>query len=218
RRQSGDNHRFSIAEGDNFKAVKAYWHDTNTGKRGEVVFDENTEVKKVVKPTMRKVTKVKRGKAGEPMRDSKGRVKKDKNGNIKTYKKGKVIKGKDGQSIKETVFVKGKGRKVNEVVHHKPVESDSENIKTLRHTYATQQSALNACKRNFEKLQRGLATFSLSLAEGNAELMPEMTVSVAGFKAQIDSNDWLITQVTHSLNADSGFTSQVEMELRAREI
>lgn len=217
-RQSGDSHRFSIAEGDNFKAVKAYWHDTNTGKRGEVVFDENTEVKKVVKPTMRKVTKVKRGKAGEPMRDSKGRVKKDKNGNIKTYKKGKVIKGKDGQSIKETVFVKGKGRKVNEVVHHKPVESDSENIKTLRHTYATQQSALNACKRNFEKLQRGLATFSLSLAEGNAELMPEMTVSVAGFKAQIDSNDWLITQVTHSLNADSGFTSQVEMELRAREI
>lgn len=50
-RQDGDSHRFAIAEGDNYKAVKAYWHDTATGKRGEVIIDENTEVKKVNKTT-----------------------------------------------------------------------------------------------------------------------------------------------------------------------
>ncbi|TRC34822.1 phage late control D family protein, partial [Mannheimia haemolytica] len=80
--------------------VKAYWHNTQTGKRGEVTWDENSQVKKVTKPTMRKKTKVKRGADGKP------------------------IKGKDGKSIKETVFVKGKGRQVNAVVQSKPIESD----------------------------------------------------------------------------------------------
>lgn len=192
-RSSGDAHSFSIAEGDNYKAVKAYWHNTSTGKRGEVVWDENSQVKKVTKPTMRKKTKVKRGKDGKP------------------------IKGKDGKSIKETVFVQGKGRKVNQVVQSKPIESDSEKIKTLRHTYATEQSATEACKRAFSKLARGVATFSLTLAEGNAELIPELPVQVSGFKAEIDSNEWIISQVTHSLSKGGGFTTALEMELKSRE-
>ncbi|QTM01909.1 phage late control D family protein [Mannheimia sp. ZY171111] len=192
-RSSGDAHSFSIAEGDNYKAVKAYWHNTSTGKRGEVVWDENSQVKKVTKPTMRKKTKVKRGKDGKP------------------------IKGKDGKSIKETVFVQGKGRKVNQVVQSKPIESDSEKIKTLRHTYATEQSATEACKRAFSKLARGVATFSLTLAEGNAELIPELPVQVSGFKAEIDSNEWIISQVTHSLSKGGGFTTALEMELKPKE-
>lgn len=192
-RNSGDSHSFSIAEGDNYKAVKAYWHNTQTGKRGEVTWDENSQVKKVTKPTMRKKTKVKRGADGKP------------------------IKGKDGKSIKETVFVKGKGRQVNTVVQSKPIESDSEAIKTLRHTYATEQSAINACKRAFSKLERGVATFSLTLAEGNAELIPELPVVVTGFKAEIDSNEWIISQVTHNLDKSGGFTTALEMELKAKE-
>ncbi|QLB44695.1 phage late control D family protein [Mannheimia pernigra] len=192
-RSSGDAHSFSIAEGDNYKAVKAYWHNTSTGKRGEVVWDENSQVKKVTKPTMRKKTKVKRGKDGKP------------------------IKGKDGKSIKETVFVQGKGRQVNQVVQSKPIESDSEKIKTLRHTYATEQSATEACKRAFSKLARGVATFSLTLADGNAELIPELPVQVTGFKAEIDSNEWIISQVTHSLSKSGGFTTALEMELKPKE-
>lgn len=165
-RQAGDSHRFAIAEGDNYKAVKAYWHDTATGKRGEVIIDENTEVKKV----------------------------------NKTTKKGKISK-------KQTTVIQ----------QNKPVESDNDQIKTLRHTYATKQTALNACKRHFEKLQRGVATFSLNLAEGNAELIPETTVNVVGFKTEIDSNAWIVTQVTHSLSADSGFTTAIECELKVTE-
>ncbi|KDB46212.1 phage late control D family protein [Glaesserella parasuis] len=163
-RQDGDSHRFAIAEGDNYKAVKAYWHDTATGKRGEVIIDENTEVKKV----------------------------------NKTTKKGKISK-------KQTTVIQ----------QNKPVESDNDQIKTLRHTYATQRTALNACKRHFEKLQRGVATFSLNLAEGNAELIPETTVNVVGFKAEIDSNAWIVTQVTHSISENSGFTTAIECELKA---
>lgn len=164
-RSDGDSHRFAIAEVDNYKAVKAYWHDTDTGKRGEVLIDENSEVKMVNKKT----------------------------------KKGKVSKSK------KTV-----------VVQHQPVESDSDNIKTLRHTYKTEQSALRACQREFSRLQRGVASFSLNLAVGNAELMPELPVQVVGFKPQIDSTDWIITQVTHSIG-ESGFTTAIECELKVGE-
>ena len=191
-RQQGDSHRFSIAEGDNYEGVKAYWHNTTTGKRGEVIWDKHSKVQKTVKPTMKKVT----------------RVKKD--------NKGKSIKGKDGKSVKVTTYVKGKGRKVNQVSGTQ-IQSNSEKIKTLRHTYASEQSAMNAVKRHFDKLQRGVATFSLNLAVGDAELIPEMPIQLQGFKTEIDSNDWIISQVTHNVSPDSGFTTQIECELKVEE-
>ena len=46
KKEQGDNYQFSIAETDNYKAVRAYWHDTDTGKRGEIVIDENSKIEK----------------------------------------------------------------------------------------------------------------------------------------------------------------------------
>lgn len=46
KKEHGDNYQFSIAETDNYKAVRAYWHDTDTGKRGEIVIDENSKIEK----------------------------------------------------------------------------------------------------------------------------------------------------------------------------
>lgn len=219
-RQSGDSHRFSIAEGDNYTAVKAYWHNTDTGKRGEVYFDGNTKAKKVFKQAKgRKITRVKRGKAGEPMRNKNGKIMKDKQGNIKTYKKGKILKDSQGNNIKEIIYKEGKLSKkaTIELEQTQPMESDSDKIKTLRHTYKTEQTARNAAQRIFRQLKRGAATFSLTLAQGNAELMPERPISVEGFKTEIDSTLWLITQVTHTISADNGFTSQIECELKIEE-
>lgn len=219
-RQDGDSHRFAIAEGNNYKAVKAYWHDTDTGKRGEVIWDENSSVQKVYGKTKgRTITRAKRGQAGEVMRDSKGNVKKDKAGNVRTYKKGRILKDAQGNTIKETVYKAGRQTKsyTLEIKQAKPIESDSDSIRTLRHTYQSKTAAINAVKREFGKLQRGVASFSLTLAYGNAELMPELPVEVSGFKAEIDSTEWIITQVTHSISADGGFTSAIECELKTEE-
>ncbi len=46
KKEQGDNYQFSIAETDNYKAVLAYWHDTDTGKRGEIVIDANSKIEK----------------------------------------------------------------------------------------------------------------------------------------------------------------------------
>ncbi|WP_443091353.1 phage late control D family protein [Basfia succiniciproducens] len=171
-RQSGDSYNFSVAESDNYKAVRAYWHNTDTGKRGEVIIDENSKITKKQKMT-------------------KGR--KLKNGDVK------------GQKLSK--------RKYNVLEQTEPVTSDSDQIKTLRHTYASEQAAITGAKSAFDKLKRGVATFSLTLAFGEPELIPEMPVTLRGFKKMIDGSDWIISKVTHNIS-DNGYTTQVECELQ----
>ncbi|EIJ72135.1 phage late control D family protein [Pasteurella bettyae] len=171
-RQSGDSYNFSIAESDNYKAVRAYWHDTNTGKRGEIIIDENSKITKKQKMT-------------------KGR--KLKNGQVK------------GQHLSK--------RKYNVLEQTEPVTSDSDQIKTLRYTYANETSAITGAKSAFDKLKRGVATFSMTLAFGEPELIPEMPLVLRGFKSMIDGSDWIISRVTHNIN-DSGYTTQIECELK----
>lgn len=98
-----------------------------------------------------------------------------------------------------------------------PSVSDTGNTKTLRHTYATKDSAQRAAHAAWARLQRGVATLTFTLAEGRPELMPELPASVNGIKPQIDAIDWTLTKVMHSIT-DNGYTTQVELEVRASEL
>ena len=114
-----------------------------------------------------------------------------------------------------------KGRRLSkrtyrEIEQQEPITSDSSQIKSLRHTYASEKTAITAAKSAFDKLKRGVATFSLNLAFGEPDLIPETPIELSGFKAEIDATNWLITKVTHNLS-DSGFTSQIECELKVEE-
>ncbi|HEH9710711.1 TPA: phage late control D family protein, partial [Pasteurella multocida] len=164
-KKSGDSYTFTINESDNYKAVRAYWHNLDNGKKGEVIIDENTDVQRV----------------------------------NRTTKKGKQSK-----------------LKKNVLVQTQPLTSDSEQIKTLRHTYKTEASAIQGAKAAFDKMKRGTASFSLTMAYGEPELMPEMPAELKGFKTEIDSSDWIITSVIHNIT-DSGFTSTIEFELKPEE-
>ena len=113
-RKSGDNYNFSIAESENYKAVRAYWHDTDTGKRGEITVDENTKIVK-------------------KQRMTKGRTLK--NGTVK------------GRQLSK--------RKYNTIEQQETITSDNAQIKSLRHTYASEKTAINAAKSAFDKLKRG---------------------------------------------------------------
>ncbi|RUO10301.1 phage late control D family protein, partial [Enterobacter hormaechei] len=42
----------------------------------------------------------------------------------------------------------------------------------------------------------------------------EMPVKVSGFKQPIDDAEWTITTLTHSVNADNGFTTTLELEVK----
>lgn len=92
-----------------------------------------------------------------------------------------------------------------------------ENVKHLRYIYASQKNAERAAKAHWQRLQRGVAEFSLTLAIGRPELITELPITVKGFKPQIDEASWISTKVVHNVN-DNGYTSQLELEVKIDEL
>ncbi len=116
---------------------------------------------------------------------------------------------------REEVLVKKQQSKAGE--DDDLIAGSDDNIKTLRHIYASKKTATRAAKAMWEKIQRGVATFSLTLAKGQPELIPETPVTVSGFKPQINNSDWILVRVVHNLN-DSGYTSALELEVKNKEL
>ncbi|WP_416261786.1 phage late control D family protein [Gibbsiella quercinecans] len=124
---------------------------------------------------------------------------------------------------KEQVKVKRKRKKVTNAksaAEEKQGEyliGSDENVLVLRHTYASKYNAQRAAKANWEQLQRGVATFSIQLAHGRADLYPETPVTVSGFKKEIDEANWTLATVTHTLNGN-GFTTALDLEVKIDEL
>lgn len=87
-----------------------------------------------------------------------------------------------------------------------------ENLKDLRHTYSDKHSALRAARSELKRIERGSATLSYTLAKARPELIPELTYSLIGVKAEIDAIIWHGSNVAHSLTADGGYSMSLEFE------
>lgn len=87
-----------------------------------------------------------------------------------------------------------------------------ENEKKLQATYASAEEARQHAEAEFKRLDRGTAQLSYRLAVGRADIYPEQTVTVSGFKPEIDGTDWLVAKTTHSLDGSGGFVTALELE------
>ncbi|QHM74117.1 hypothetical protein C7M52_00038 [Mixta theicola] len=85
------------------------------------------------------------------------------------------------------------------------------NVLVLPSIYKNKEDAVSAAKAKWQELQRSVATFSLTLANGRADLIPEMPVKVSGFKSVIDAQPWLIESVEHRISS-SGYTNKLYLE------
>ncbi|MGY1917808.1 phage late control D family protein [Pseudomonas tolaasii] len=106
---------------------------------------------------------------------------------------------------------------VNSAKKQEAIAGGGENLKDLRHTYSDQQSALRAARAEFRRVQRGSATLSYTLAMGRPDLIPELTYTLQGVKAEIDEIIWYGGNVEHSLTADGGYTVSLELESKLPE-
>lgn len=97
------------------------------------------------------------------------------------------------------------------------IAGGGDKVKDLRHTYSDLDSALRAARSELNRLQRGSATLSYNLAKGRADLIPELTYSLRGIKGEIDAIVWYGGNVQHSLTADGGFTTSLELESKLPE-
>ncbi|MGV8925237.1 MAG: phage late control D family protein [Ewingella sp.] len=108
--------------------------------------------------------------------------------------------------------VKAKVQKAPEDKAGDYLAGSEDNVFSITTVYATKKAAMRAAQSKWEKLQRGVAEFSISLARGRADLFPETPIAVSGFKSVIDAQPWIISKVTHSLN-NSGYTTGLELEV-----
>lgn len=117
------------------------------------------------------------------------------------------------------VTKRGKRRKRSHLtaVQVKATEPSAQNYKVLRHIYATEHTALQAAKAAWEKIQRGMAEFGITLARGVPELMSEQPVVVQGFKPALDSCGWLIDKIEHSIE-DGGYTCRLDLEMKLEDL
>ncbi|MCG9100474.1 phage late control D family protein [Laribacter hongkongensis] len=97
------------------------------------------------------------------------------------------------------------------------MEPSSANVKVLRHIYASETTAIQAAKAAWEKIQRGVAEFSITLAHGRPELFPELPARVEGFKPSIDGCDWIVSRVCHTLD-DNGLITRIELEMKLEDV
>lgn len=130
-RRDGDQHRYHVAERENYAGVRAFWHSTEEGERKS------------------------------------------------------VTEGGENQN----------------------------NLKKLPEVYPSEAEARAAAKAEYKRVQRSQATMDFSLALGRADIFPEIPVTLAGFKPEINDTPWLVKTVRHSI-ADGGFTTSLELEVR----
>lgn len=106
---------------------------------------------------------------------------------------------------------------VNSAKKQEAIAGGGDNLKDLRHSYSDKASALRAARSEWNRLQRGTATLSYNLAKGRPDLIPELTYTLVGVKGEIDAIIWHGGNVQHSLSADGGYTTSLELESKLPE-
>lgn len=239
-RQSGDSHNFSVADRETYTLVRANWNDTDSAAKGEVLWgkdeDDAENNRKAPPPAAapageyKPVTAISKSRAA-----AKRRARKEWQGMSKAMRakyigvkapyndrnlgvNGEVTYGAEDEQKRRRNAVQlaeqdaAKLRAPTVAIDH-----GADNIKTLRHVYASHTTARRAARAEWRRLQRGMAEFSITLAHGDPELIPETPATVQGFKPAIDSTDWLIAKVTHNFT-EGGYTTQLALEIKATEI
>src|SRR5690606_27616850 len=100
---------------------------------------------------------------------------------------------------------------VNSAKKQEAIAGGGDNLKELRHVYTDRESAVSAARAEWNRLQRGSASLTYTLAKGRPDLIPELTYTLVGVKERIDAVVWLGGNVTHQLT-DSGFITSLDLE------
>ena len=112
---------------------------------------------------------------------------------------------------------KSQAKKEQEAREGEYMAGESDNVLELTTIYASKAQAMRAAQAKWDKIQRGVAEFSISLAIGRADLFPETPVAVKGFKRVIDEQAWVISRVVHNLNGN-GYTTSLELEVKISDV
>lgn len=84
----------------------------------------------------------------------------------------------------------------------------------VRKVYHSKAAATAAAKATANRAARAAAEFEMQLALGRADIYPEQSTTLAGFKPAINARKWIVSEVRHQLDRAGGFTTSVKLETK----
>ncbi|MCA4821983.1 MAG: phage late control D family protein [Serratia rubidaea] len=88
----------------------------------------------------------------------------------------------------------------------------ADNVFNIPKLFRDKNAAMRGAEAVLKRIQQGLAKFTINLAIGRPDLVPDTPIIVRGFKSQIDSQRWLINAITHNLSS-SGYTCTLDLQV-----
>lgn len=88
---------------------------------------------------------------------------------------------------------------------------DAQKVKALSATFPDEKRARDAAQAEFDRLQRGELSMSVTLSRPAPALIPETPVKLSGFKPAITNAPWIIKSVRHSVS-DQGLRTEFDLE------
>ncbi|MDE1481025.1 phage late control D family protein [Xenorhabdus bovienii] len=219
-RESGDNHRFSLSDREAYTGVVAQWLDTRKAKKQTVKLtrkESETSKTTLLVEYNNNETRTSGGKASQQIEKT---LLKNTGKSVDLSKDGRKSQGKEESgsiSMKANSALKYHQTTTVQQEASKYLAGTEENVLTLSHMYSNQKGAERAAKAVWEKMQRGAAQFSITLAKGREDIYPETPIQLKGFKPEIDGTNWTLVKVTHMLN-DSGFTTSLDLEIKIDDV
>lgn len=230
-RASGDSHRFNVADSETTTGVKANYYDLKAATKGHVIVDDGEETAdKITETDITTVTATGRTYTLKRQYKSKGKALgaarhqfRQLQGQNKNYQTViahyKINSGKSATAIVTAKNLNSDDLYNTEAATNTPYEPSAAltasaiSVKTLRHVYANKTNATRAATAEYKRIKRGASVFELSL-QGRPDISPEQPATLSGWKPEIDSTQWIVSQATHSINDSAGMLSGVHFELK----
>lgn len=129
-----------------------------------------------------------------------------------------VIASGDCESWNATIQDRGKYKKVKAYWQNKTTaqraevtSGDGTPVLTLKNSYASEAEARRAAESKLKAMARGTGKVTINSLIGDPTMSAERTVSLTGFRAGIDGDDWIVNSVSHNFSGN-GYTCNLELE------
>lgn len=90
--------------------------------------------------------------------------------------------------------------------------ADGGSVKTLKRLFPTEKEARAAAEAAMKKKRRSGHEFRVTLALGRPEILASAPVRFVGWREEIAEIDWITGDITHTLDASGGLTTEVVAE------
>lgn len=104
------------------------------------------------------------------------------------------------------------GTSVPKISKPSTTAGSDDNPKIIKKIFPTEAEAQRAADAEWQRIQRAPRSLSVNLALGRPDIDVESPAIVSGFHPEIDSQNWIVTEASHTLD-EGGLTTSLSFEI-----